>query len=67
MYNHGRGQGGPRGRGRTGFGRGNGNGGYGNRPVCQLCGKAGHVALKCYYRFDIRFNGQSEGAEHGPQ
>ena len=57
MYNHGRGQSGSKGRGRIGFGRGNGNGGRGNRPVCQLYGRAGHVALKCYYRFNISFNG----------
>ncbi|KAJ0981423.1 hypothetical protein J5N97_009678 [Dioscorea zingiberensis] len=24
----------------------------GNRPQCQVCGKIGHVALKCYHRFD---------------
>ena len=24
----------------------------GNRPVCQICGRIGHVALKCYNRFD---------------
>lgn len=24
----------------------------GNRPVCQVCGKIGHVALKCYHCFD---------------
>lgn len=23
--------------------------------MCQLCGKAGHVAMKCYHRFDITF------------
>ena len=29
----------------------------GNRPVCQLCGRNGHVALKCYHRFDLSFQG----------
>ncbi|XP_016195998.1 uncharacterized protein LOC107637061 [Arachis ipaensis] len=24
----------------------------GNRPQCQVCGKIGHIALKCYHRFD---------------
>lgn len=23
-----------------------------SKPTCQVCGKVGHVALKCYYRFD---------------
>lgn len=23
--------------------------------MCQLCGKMGHVAMKCYHRFDITF------------
>uniref|UniRef100_A0A803QPL8 Polyprotein n=1 Tax=Cannabis sativa TaxID=3483 RepID=A0A803QPL8_CANSA len=32
-------------------------GGRGNRPVCQLCGKACHSAHKCYHRFDISFTG----------
>ena len=29
------------------------------RPQCQLCGKFGHVAMKCYHRFDIAFQGPS--------
>ena len=29
------------------------------RPQCQLCGKFGHVAMKCYHRFDISFQGPS--------
>jgi hypothetical protein len=24
----------------------------GRRPTCQVCGKLGHTALVCYYRFD---------------
>ncbi|KAF4355480.1 hypothetical protein F8388_015234 [Cannabis sativa] len=39
----------PRGRGR---GRGRTNN---NRPICQLCSKPGHIASKCYHRFDISF------------
>lgn len=32
----------------------------GNRQViCQLCGKAGHVAIKCFKRFDVHYTGQS--------
>lgn len=39
------------------FGQGNDKGSYsgsGNnqRPTCQICGKYGHPALKCYKRFD---------------
>ena len=26
-----------------------------NSPVCQVCGKLGHIALKCYYRFDLSY------------
>ncbi|KAA8525548.1 hypothetical protein F0562_007399 [Nyssa sinensis] len=38
-------------------GRGRGRGGHrgspgGNRPMCQICGKAGHLAIKCFNRFD---------------
>ena len=35
--------------------RGRGSGGRGNKPVCQVCGKAGHIAIKCYHRFDLSF------------
>ena len=46
-----------RGRGRGGrFGRGGGNG----KPQCQVCGKFGHIALKCYYRFNHDFLGPSQ-------
>ena len=26
-----------------------------NKPLCQICDKAGHTALKCFYRFDLRY------------
>ena len=26
---------------------------HGNKPICQLYGKIGHVVAKCYKRFDI--------------
>ena len=58
---HGRGYNNQRGRGRTGYGRGNGNGRRVNRPICQLCGRTGHTAPKCYHRFDISFNGNADG------
>uniref|UniRef100_A0A1J3HJH5 Retrovirus-related Pol polyprotein from transposon TNT 1-94-like beta-barrel domain-containing protein n=1 Tax=Noccaea caerulescens TaxID=107243 RepID=A0A1J3HJH5_NOCCA len=53
-------------RGRGGFtsrGRGfsqhqtNSNG-PGERPVCQICGRTGHTAVKCYNRFDNNYQGQ---------
>jgi hypothetical protein len=29
--------------------------------VCQICGKLGHLATKCYNRFDHAFQGESQG------
>ncbi|PON91412.1 Zinc finger, CCHC-type, partial [Trema orientale] len=51
-------------RGPTNYrGRGRGmRGGRGNKPVCQVCGKAGHIALKCYHRFDLSFQGDSSSS-----
>jgi histone deacetylase 1/2 len=49
--------------GRGGFGRGRDNGrpgSNGDRPVCQLCGKEGHIVIKCYKRFDHSFTGALE-------
>ncbi|WKA02121.1 hypothetical protein VitviT2T_020344 [Vitis vinifera] len=34
----------------------NGGSSHGNKPICQLCGKIGHVVVKCYKRFDISFS-----------
>jgi hypothetical protein len=31
-----------------------------NRPVCQICGKLGHLAAKCYNRFYHAFQGGSQ-------
>ncbi|KAB5514017.1 hypothetical protein DKX38_027923 [Salix brachista] len=42
-----------RGHGRGRWNRSN------NRPLCQLCNRPGHVALKCYHRFDISYQGQN--------
>lgn len=28
-----------------------------SRIICQLCGKPGHVAIKCFKRFDVHFTG----------
>lgn len=64
---HSRGSNNSRGRGnRNGYGRGDG-GRNGTRPICQLCGRAGHVALKCYQRFDISFHGNTNGTDTGFQ
>lgn len=62
----GQGQGHGGGRGRGGGGRGNGSHGggqardQGTRPQCQLCGKLGHVALKCFKRFNKSYHGEPE-------
>uniref|UniRef100_A0A2N9IS14 Retrotransposon Copia-like N-terminal domain-containing protein n=1 Tax=Fagus sylvatica TaxID=28930 RepID=A0A2N9IS14_FAGSY len=39
---------------RTTYGRGRGRGpsSNGSRPMCQVCGKLGHIAFTCYHRFD---------------
>lgn len=29
-----------------------------SRLVCQMCGHLGHIAIKCYHRFDISFTSQ---------
>lgn len=51
-------------RGRGGYssrGRGfpqhqsGGNNTQGERPTCQICGRVGHTALKCYNRFDNNY------------
>ena len=52
-------RGGTNGRGRGRRGRGRGWNNNNNRLFCQLCGKPGHVAFKCFYRFDQNFQGQS--------
>jgi hypothetical protein len=47
----GRGQYHPRSRGASNIGNSYGN----QRPVCQLCGKTGHMAPKCFRRFDLAY------------
>ncbi|KAH6790100.1 hypothetical protein C2S51_005106 [Perilla frutescens var. frutescens] len=44
-------------RGSTSRGRGGRHFGKDSKIVCQLCGKSGHVAFKCFKRFDIHFAG----------
>jgi len=62
-------RGGGRGRYNRGRGRGNnGNGGRpqyrnnnnGDRPTCQLCGKEGHLEVRCQKRFDSSFHGNAD-------
>ncbi|KAH6760579.1 hypothetical protein C2S51_017528 [Perilla frutescens var. frutescens] len=72
VYNHpgGHGHGSDtRGRGSFFRGRGGGGRGYTRDPklVCQLCGKTGHVTLKCFKCFDVHFTGCSntQGANEG--
>ena len=59
------GRGGPNGgnRGRGGFGRGGGGRGAGKpKPICQLCGKIGHMVVKCWKRFDTSYSGEEKSA-----
>ncbi|KAK1650913.1 hypothetical protein QYE76_068718 [Lolium multiflorum] len=72
------GHGGGRGRGDGGRGGGNGGGNYNNSarpnsqqpfdangnppPQCQICGKYGHPALKCWKRFNKDYNGDEKSA-----
>ncbi|XP_071678294.1 uncharacterized protein [Lolium perenne] len=73
----GRGGGFGRGRGDGGRGGGAGGGNYNNnanrsqqpfnangnpRPQCQLCGKYGHVAAKCWKRFNKEYMGEEKVA-----
>ena len=48
-----------RGRGRGNRGRGGPPPNYSSntRPQCQVCGKNGHTAIQCYYRFDHAYQG----------
>jgi hypothetical protein len=61
-YNHGgRGGGynnGGRGGGYNSYNHGNGGrGDEGNRPICQICDKVGHVASRCFKRFKTEYLG----------
>jgi hypothetical protein len=54
------GGGGRGGHGDGGFRRGGRNGGRGNKIPCQVCGKTGHSALRCYKRLDASYNGEEK-------
>ena len=60
---HNRGNSSQRGRGRSGRGSWRSN----NKLQCQLCGRMGHVVMKCYYRFDQSFSGLSQLQGNRPQ
>ncbi|KAK6119358.1 hypothetical protein DH2020_046899 [Rehmannia glutinosa] len=48
---------------RGGFSRGRGRGRFNkNHVVCQICGKANHIASKCFKRFDSTFQGKQDVA-----
>lgn len=54
-----------RGRGRS-FRGGRKNWNNNNRPTCQIRGYSGHVAEKCYYRFDKEFVPQHRTTSFSP-
>jgi hypothetical protein len=48
-----------------GYGDGGSRGGHGGgrgKIPCQVCGKIGHSALRCYKRFDANYNGEEKYA-----
>jgi len=68
----GRGRGGSRGRGgrssnnSTGTSRQGGSGNkYAEKPTCQICGKVGHTAQRCWYRYDDDEEYQQQGKTAG--
>ena len=57
-----------RGRGRTMAGGGRGYNQFSNynKPLRQICNKVGHRALKCFYRFDLRYQNYSQSQQAAP-
>lgn len=37
-----------------------------NRPTCQVCNKAGHIALNCWYRYDEFYTPQESAPRTEP-
>jgi histone deacetylase 1/2 len=75
--NQGRGRDQGRGGGRGGPPQGRGNGGQGQqggqghnggggtpRPVCQICNKVGHSAIRCYQRYNHAYSDDEPSANH---
>ena len=56
-YNNSGRNGGYRGRNR---GRNGGRWNNNSRPVCQVCGKVGHIAMNCYHRFDRNYQNNTQ-------
>ena len=36
--------------------------GNSNKPLCQICGRTGHIALKCYHCFDLSYQNSCSSA-----
>ena len=47
-------------------GRGRGFSNSSNRPQCQVCGRLGHLAMCCWYRFDQNFTGNVQDFSQTP-
>ncbi|KAK2641291.1 hypothetical protein Ddye_023054 [Dipteronia dyeriana] len=45
---------------RRGRGRNNSGWNNNNRPICQMCGKIGHVSFNGFHRFDRNFQGSNQ-------
>ena len=41
----------------------NQNPGQSSKPICQICGKSGHLALNCYHRMDFTYQGRHPPAK----
>ena len=52
------------GRGRSSFGgRNYFSSRAGSKLLCQICGKSGHSAIKCYHMFNLNCHNQSESSK----
>ena len=44
-------------------GQSNSGGAKSDRPICQICGKVGHLAVDCYHRMDYAYQGKHPPAK----
>ena len=44
-------------------GQSNSGGARSDRPICQICGKLGHLAVNCYYKMDYAYQGKHPPAK----
>ena len=44
-------------------GQSNSGGPRSDRPICQICGKLGHLAVNCYYKMDYAYQGKHPPAK----